>query len=80
LLLKILNIKNMGRGSRIWDPGSATLIFNSAINTFQIDEDIKQRTAGGRIAFALPGADLPAIGTEMNHIVSLVVYFFFNEI
>jgi hypothetical protein len=56
----------------------AMLVFLSfflKLFTFQIDEDIKQRTAGGRIAFALPGADLPAIGTEMNHIVSLVVFF-----
>jgi hypothetical protein len=65
-------------GSR--NPGFAALIFLKRYNYLQIDEDIKQRTAGGRIAFALPGADLPAIGTEMNHIVSLFVFFFWDEI
>ena len=28
----------------------------------QIGEEVKQGSAGGRVAFSIPGADLPALG------------------
>ena len=51
-----MNLRTLGTGIHY-------RILSLVFFPLQIDEEVQQRTAGGRIAFAIPGADLPALGS-----------------
>lgn len=59
LEMKLL-AKSAGTADLSYGEGQASLILK------EIGEDVKQGTAGGRVAFSIPGANLPALESAMR--------------